>query len=277
MNRNNFPIWDAWQAEVDGAQDKPWLAGLLFKRRQRLFGRFAEVYRQLCALPRRVRRGLQRRTAMTLAGVALMMVLGRAPTSHASTAIIVDPGAKGLNPDGQCSLVEAMLNASFDTAFSPDCSVGSGADTITLAGNTYSYAYANGFNSALPHIQNDPLTIEANGAVFERAAGSSANFNVFTLSNDATLTLNEATITGGANNDSGGGIRVNTGSALILNNSTVSNNETMQQGGGIYIASGSTGLITNSTISGNRANFGAGILSLGGDMTIVTSTISGNT
>ena len=48
--------------------------------------------------------------------------------------------------DGQCSLIEAIVNANNDAATFPDCAAGSGADTIVLPANanmTLSAAYAN--------------------------------------------------------------------------------------------------------------------------------------
>ncbi|HKF95894.1 MAG TPA: hypothetical protein VKB96_15140, partial [Gammaproteobacteria bacterium] len=44
-----------------------------------LLPRFAEQYRQLKALPRRLRRSLQRQWKRSLAGLALLIALGQAP------------------------------------------------------------------------------------------------------------------------------------------------------------------------------------------------------
>ncbi|MBK8434253.1 MAG: hypothetical protein IPL28_24515 [Chloroflexi bacterium] len=87
-----------------------------------------------------------------------------------------------------------------------------------------------------------------------------------------SLTLNNATITGG-NGASGGGIlNYNT---LTLNNSTVSGNTASGFGGGIYNYGG-TLTLNNSTVSGNMANHGGGISNYG-TLTLNNSTVSGNT
>ena len=51
----------------------------LMRRRDELLPRFAAYYTQLRALPRRVRRALQRQWHLPLAGVALMLALGQSP------------------------------------------------------------------------------------------------------------------------------------------------------------------------------------------------------
>ena len=83
--------------------------------------RFAAWYEQLRALPRRLRRALQRKLALPLAGVALLLALGQA-SSQAAT-IMVD----GIT----CALVDAITAANTDTA-QGGCSAGSGADTLVL-------------------------------------------------------------------------------------------------------------------------------------------------
>src|SRR6266581_971056 len=102
----------AWDSQVKEADKTPWLADTLTECGSELFARFAACYAELRALPRSARRALQRRIAR----------------SSELSAII---------PDGQCSLVEAIVNANNDAATHTDCAPGSGADTIVLPANAY--------------------------------------------------------------------------------------------------------------------------------------------
>ena len=166
----------AWQEQVEQAQEKPWLASLLLRQGERILRRFTYFFEQLRTLPRNTRRQVQKRLATTLAGAALLLALAgpMIPTTHAAT-ISVNPGSTGVNgSDGGCSLVEAILTTNTGAYSSGDCTGGTaGADTITLAGNTYSYAAAYGATAnALPIISSE-ITIEANGATIRRTGGGS--------------------------------------------------------------------------------------------------------
>src|SRR5262245_56660682 len=124
----------AWQAQVSTAAKTPGLLRELVTRRQELLPRFAASYRQLCTLPRRVRRTLQRRWKVSLAGLALWLALGQTP-ALAATISVTDT----------CTLVDAITAANTDTATGA-CPAGSGADTIILpAGST----------QALDSVNND--------------------------------------------------------------------------------------------------------------------------
>lgn len=77
----------------------------------------------------------------------------------------------------------------------------------------------------------------------------------------------------------GGGIYVGDGGSLVLRDSTVRDNEAQGgsggNGGGLHVGAGSTALIERSTVSGNTGNVG-GALRSRGDVTVVNSTLSGN-
>src|SRR6185369_17114355 len=82
----------------------PGLLPLILRRRHELLPRFAAAYRQLRALPRRVRRHLQRHWRQSLAGLALGIVLGQG-TVFADT----------INVDGTtCTLINAIVTANTD-------------------------------------------------------------------------------------------------------------------------------------------------------------------
>ncbi len=267
------PVVQVWQEAVETeVKTRPWLAALLLQKGQQIFSRFAYHYQQLMAAPRKVRRQL----GAGLATAALLLALSSSPV-HAAT-ITVTPGTAGVvNGDG-CSLVEAIINANDGAATHDDCASGSsGADTIVLAGGTYSYDTAfglpyGGTSSALPFITSE-ITIEANGATIVRTDGSMRLFDVG--GGAGNLTLNSAIITGGAVGGSRGGGILNSGT-LTINNSTISSNEG-RFGGGIYNFGDGTVTVNNSTISGNRALTGGGLESSGGTVIINNSTITGNT
>lgn len=107
---------------------------------------------------------------------------------------------------------------------------------------------------------------------------------------DGALTLNRVTVAdnsvdGGGGDPGavfwhgGGGIYVGDGADLVVKDSTIRDNQAVGgsggNGGGLHVGAGATALIERSTISGNSGNVGGGLRSRG-DVTIVNSTVSGN-
>ncbi len=266
-----------WQIQLRQAAETPWLAAIMLNRARRLQQRLAYFYQELTGLPRRWRRRLQKLLAAGLVGAALMLAFGPTPSVHAAS-ITVDPAGAGTGTaaNGYCSLVEAIINANDDAATYADCDPGNGADTIYLNGGTYSYTTTYGTGTALPDITTD-ITIEGSGAVIQRSGGE--NFRVMRVNSGGSLTLNNATITGGSNVP-GGGIAVYGGS-LTVNDSTIRANNLVLGGGGGVANYNGTVAINSSTVSGNSAFMGGGILnrSLTGaaTLTLTNSTVSGNT
>ena len=129
-------------------------------------------------LPEYLQRGgrrLQHRMAWSLAGAALLLALGQGVSTAAT--ITVTTNNPYIISDGQCSLIEAIVNANNDAATYPDCAAGSGADTIVLPANanvTLSAVYAttqDGNPVGLPLITSQ-ITIEGNGAIISRPEGA---------------------------------------------------------------------------------------------------------
>ncbi len=271
----------AWREQLAEAAEKPWLAGVLLKHGERILRRFVHFYQRLRALPRSLRRYIQRKLALGLGAAALLLALSsiQAPVAFADTITVdanVDVGVVAAGNDGQCSLIEAITNANNDSQMFGDageCVAGSGADTINLsASSTFTLTSANNGENGLPLITT-PITIEGNGATIKRVSG--AQFRIFAVNAAGDLTLNEATITGGNVAGKGGGIYSK--GTLTVTNSTISGNSTSQMGGGIRNYEG-TVTVQNSTISGNSAeNDGGGIHNYNGTVTVQNSTISGNT
>ncbi len=295
-------ITSAWDAQLKYGSKNPWLNEALRRCGDELFARFAACYAELRALPRGARRRLQRRLARStdfgaalpeclrqsgqrlqhrmawsLAGAALLLALGQGVATAAT--ITVTTNNPNIAADGQCSLIEAIVNANNDAATFPDCAAGSGADTIVLPANanvTLSAVFAKTYGQfgnpvGLPPITSR-ITIEGNGATIARQGDAPAFGLIFVKGNSASpgvpptpgdLTLRSLTLTGGS---SFGGLSNN--GTLRIENSIISGNS----GGGVS----STGTLTiaASTILGN---YGSGVSTSYGTLTIQNSTISGNT
>jgi hypothetical protein len=292
----------AWDSQVKEADQTPWLAGTLTEYGDELFARFAACYAELRALPRSARRALQRqlarstelaailpeqlqrggrrlqhRMAWSLAGAALLLALGQGLATAAT--ITVTTNNPNIAADGQCSLIEAIVNANNDAATFPDCAAGSGADTIVLPANAniilsavYGMTYAQfGSPVGLPPIASQ-ITIEGNGATIARQANAPA-FGLMAVRGKfappgvppapGDLSLESVTLSGGS---SFGGLS-NSGTA-ILKNSIISGIT------GRGVSNSGTLTIENSVISGNM---GSGVSNFGNLATIEKSTISGNT
>ena len=286
----------AWDSQIKEANKAPWIAETLNHLDRELFSHFAVYYAQLCALPRGARRSLQRklarsselaavlptylqqsgrrfqhRMAWSLAGAALLLALGQGAAVAAT--INVTTSNPNIVADGQCSLIEAIINANNDAATHADCAAGSGADTIVLPPNanvTLTNAYSNTFGATgLPPIASS-ITIQGNGTMIARQ-GNAPEFRIITIASLGNLKLQQMTLTGGLAS-SGGGIR-NDGT-LTIENTTISGNTTGITGGGVL--NSGTLSINNSILSGNVAQYGGAGLINYGTLTIENSTISSN-
>jgi hypothetical protein len=220
--------------------------------------------RQLRALPRRLRRALQRRFAVTLAELALLLTLGLVPARAATITV-----------DGTtCTLVDAIAAANTDTA-AGGCPAGGGADTLVLpAGGTITLTSVDNSTygaTGLPVVAS-AITITGQGSLLERS-GSAPNFRLLAVGSGGNLTLWDLTISGGVTDLSGGGI-FNSG-ALALVNSTVTGNSSTFSGGGVL--NYGTLIVAHSTLSGNTAsNRGGGVFNDGPTFFLTASTLSGN-
>jgi hypothetical protein len=110
-----------WQHPLATAAPTPWQGWEPGPGSGELWQRMTAWYAHLRALPRRMRRALQRQLALPLVGVALLLALGPGPSQAAT--IVVD----GVT----CTLVDAITAANTDTA-QGGCPAGSGADTLML-------------------------------------------------------------------------------------------------------------------------------------------------
>ncbi len=151
-----------------------------------------------------------------------------------------------------------------------------GADTIILTANITLTIVVDSVlgDTGLPAITT-PITIEGQGHTISRSSNpATPNFSIFSVSDQGNLTLFNLTISGGAQDDGGGGIY--NGGTLVMIHTTVSGNSTLSRGGGVLNDIGSTVTVSDSTFSGNSADFGGGMDNLGSQVTISDSTFSGN-
>jgi len=266
----NDSAFSEWRAHMVEVEKHPWLVSIMNQQGDSVQRRFFQFYSRLRKQPRRTRRLLQarisrkqprstrrflpRKMSRTLVGAALVLALSSTPV-HANT----------INVDGiNCTLVDAVTAANTDTV-SGGCIAGSGPDTIVLEpGSTHTLV-----GPSLPI--SSQITIEGNGAIIERSSGADP-LSVLTIEY-GDLTLNNATITGGADGP-GGGMIISPGTVTI--NESVITGNTALEGGGIYCYECMV-TIRNSTISGNTANKGGGMKILDvGTVTIENSTIANN-
>ena len=274
-----------WQAQLTQATKTPWLLRQLTTTPD-LLPRFTHYYERLSALPRKTRRALQSKLARSLAGAALLLALSP-QSNHAATFNVAASDEAGF---------VAAVAAANDEGTNP------GADTIVLTNSTFSFlTYDNpgdyGYN-ALPVITSE-IVIEGNGSTIERGAGATQDFRFFQLTSSGSLTIEDATISGGTADvggaifNSGGISGSDTGGTLTLTNSTLSGNSAAALGGAIFngggvmdSSMGGTVTLNHSTLSGNNATTnGGGIFNgggisdsaTGGTVSLTNATLSGNT
>jgi predicted outer membrane repeat protein len=171
------------------------------------------------------------------------------------------------NASGTGSLAAAVTSANSDTSpaiINFDPAVFARATTITLT------------NTLTLTNTSEPITINGGSAGAIIISGGGASIEILGITSIAA-TLENLTITEGRTLAEGGGISEQN-SNLTIDNCTITGNSASSSGGAIYAQQG-TLLIVNSTISNNFAGSqgGAGLDCSDMDVTIIDSTISGNT
>ena len=187
-------VWQRKTRQVEAA------SFLLPHQQHNLFSRFSCLHRSLTAQPRRFRRQLTRKARRTLTDIAFMLALGIVLPAKAAT-LLVNSNVPDVNPDGLCSLIEAIDNANADAQLHADCLAGSGADTVQLqSGSIHRITAAlSGLPAqGLPSISTQ-MWIEGNGATLH--VTSVLGDRVIDVTDSGELTLSDASISGDA--DSG--------------------------------------------------------------------------
>src|SRR5262249_43084704 len=128
---------------------------------------------------------------------------------------------------------------------------------------------------ALRYTAADTLVLEGKGGRIEQTCPLSLDNGVIIASNTANLTVRNVTLTGANSTDGTGGIQAgNDNAVIVVENSTITGNTASFQAG-----IGTAGALTvrNSTISNNTdGSFGA-VRTFTHVAVIITSTITGNT
>ncbi len=254
-----------------------WAAALVLHRGRSLLSRLAFHYQRLRNLPRHIRRRLQRKAALTLAGAALLFTLGRAP-APSQIAHAADITVDEIN----CTLIDAIRSANNDGSYG-SCMTGDGDDTIYLQADvtlTAAYDYHYYADTGLPLITSQ-ITIEGNGHTIARDTDpSTTHFRLLAVSSSGDLTINNTTLTGGYLTDSAEGGAIYNNGLLTVNNSLLTGNtvgagDTQGNGGGIFNDGYAT--VNNSQLIANYARRGGGLFNETGTAVIHNSLIEGNT
>jgi hypothetical protein len=188
-----------------------------------------------------------------------------AQTAQVTVTRFDDPQPDGCDTNG-CSLREAVNR--FDTHLE-----------VLLPSATQDYVLDNGLG--LGQGQTRTISGPAGGLATIRLAASAPESYVLSVGTSFTGTMRNVRISGGRNDESGGGIEVNaTGTLNLLDSEVVGNSA--QSGGGIWSA-GTTN-VERTTVAGNVTTGdgssdpgrGGGVL-VEGSATLTNSTVSGNT
>lgn len=168
---------------------------------------------------------------------------------------------------GQCSLRAAIMEAN----------ALAGADTINLPAGTYNLAIAGADEdiAATGDLDiTDDLTINGAGPATTIVDGGGLDrvFDIRTNASISDLTIRNGRVV----NQSGGGMRLETGNLTISNSMITGNTVTNGEGGGLNLRGWENAVtITNSTVSNNTAHVCGGISS-DRPGTLDRSTVSGN-
>ena len=147
------------------------------------------------------------------------------------------------------------------------------------ASSTITLTTANG--GEIPIDNNGTLEIVGTGANNLTINGGAGTNRIF-YTNGAVVTISGVTLTGGngtgTSSGNGGAIYAN-GGTLTLDRVHITQNSAGAgfAGGGVFFSSGTNHRIINSTFSVNQAPDCAGFYNFNGTLTVVNSTISGNT
>lgn len=206
---------------------------------------------------------------------AMLFVYGwmTAEKVQAATFIVTNT-----NDSGGGSLRQAILDANNNNQEDTivfDSTVFSTPQTITLTGGELVVSPDNSAGTS------KMLTVNGTGANLLTISGNNQS-RIFYIDGDAKAAINNIKMIDGNGvgrlfNSFGGAIAGNGYASLLLANSIVSGNRVSLYGGGIFLLGGNT-TIVNSTIANNTAFSGGGIYQQSYfSLTIINSTISDNT
>jgi len=186
--------------------------------------------------------------------IAVTAVLVAWAALPAAAAVVTN-----LNDSGTGSLRQAVIDANTNL----------GADVITFQSGLVGTIHLTTGEIAI----TDSVDIEGPGA---RLLAIDSTARIFNISGSIDVTISGLTLTGAKATSNGGAIANNTAN-VTLDFDTLSGNSTTNEGGAIFHnANGGVFTIKNSELSGNMANKAGAIYSIGFNLVIINSTISGN-
>jgi CSLREA domain-containing protein len=247
--------------------------------------------RSMSHLSDRLKFGFSLSLALSLV-LGVMVALTQAQQTQAATplrplfaTITVNTTADELNTNGNCSLREAITNANNDAATYPDCTAGSGADTINLPAGIYTLTIAGAGEDA--NATGDLDATDAAGLTMVGAGAASTLINANGLDRAlhavaGPLTLQDLTIQNGnaAGANSGGGVLA--ASTLNLTGTRFLSNTAGTSGGGMFgssVVSVMDGWFERNTAGASGAGSGGGLVAIGSlrlsDTTFLSNTAVG--
>ncbi len=219
-----------------------------------------------------------------------------------TTGSTEDGAGVRFDSDGTLSLTDSTIS---DNTTTGDAADGGGIFTsygsVTLTGSTVSGNTVNGFATEGGGIFTREGDVMLSGSTVSGNTSSNDGGGIYTGSGSVSLTssivsgntilgnflvsgdgggifaggsatLIDSIVSGNDSRDRGGGIFA--GGSATLTDSTVSGNDSGSRGGGIFAGSV---MLTDSTVSGNTSGIdGGGIFAIGGDATLMGTTVSGN-
>lgn len=243
------------------------------------------------------------RCGLLQAAVAVgLLFAALVPTAPAAT-IVVTSEVDELDPDGECSLREAVRAANTDAPINA-CSSGSGTDTIVVPAGFYGLAIPGTDDTGLAgdFDLTEDVTVAGAGAsstvidggaidrIFHVQLGVAASIRGVHIRNGSasfgggiwnsgTLTVADSALTSNTASAVGGGGISNDGTLTVSNSALTSNTALAGSGGGIS-HNGDALSVSGSIIANNTVNAGGGggiVCVCDGPVTIANSTIAGNT
>ena len=207
-----------------------------------------------------------------------LSVLGLGLAHGAVNAATIDV-TSNLDDGTDCTLREAIFSINGGSVGTTEC-VSSGTfgnnDSITFSSSLEQTPTITLVNGSLVINNETDVSIDASNISTGITVDGNDSSRVFEVDN-ATVSMNSMTITGGTSGDSSGGGIAAGNSTVSLSYSTVSGNQAYVSGGGISAAS-STVSLSNSTVSRNSTlyNNGGGINAIDSTVSLSNSTVSGN-
>lgn len=200
--------------------------------------------------------------------------------------IFVETADEGISPNnGECSLIEAMINAENDVLGIPECEAGSSTlvDRINIPSDmTITFTQVNNDtegNNALPVVNTEMVIRGGTDSIIQRDENAT-KMRFFYLGEDADLTLENLTFRQGYSANNGGVVFSPDGALVTIRNSQFISNRSDRVGAALAIWNGML-TVRNSNFSGNDANSGnvnegAAIHSQDSDVTVEDSTFISN-